>query len=77
MSLEDQQSETLAEMKTKALELEAILRETELKVEVLKRDKSLLLEELEKGKQRDKTINQLWEGNHQKIIIMEIETLIS
>jgi hypothetical protein len=63
MSLEDEQSELVAEMKTKALELEVTLRETELKVEVLKRDKSLLLEEVEKSKQRDKTINQLWEGN--------------
>jgi chromosome segregation ATPase len=62
MKLEDEQADVIAEIKTRALELEASLREHEMKVEVLKRDKALLLDELDKSKQREKTINGLWEG---------------
>lgn len=62
LKLEDEQAESMAEIKTKALELEASLREQEMRVEVLKRDKVLLLDELGKVKEREKSIVQLWEG---------------
>jgi hypothetical protein len=52
----------------KSTELEASLREAEMKLEVLKRDKTLLLEELDKGKQREKDLRDL---HHEKLQKMD------
>lgn len=64
MKLEDTAEKTRSQETQKALELEASLREAELRVEVLKRDKTMLLEDLDKAKEKEKSVNTLWEGEH-------------
>jgi hypothetical protein len=58
--LEDQ----LGKSNSSKLQIEAALRELEVKAEVLRRDKVLLLEELEKGRKHTKDVE---EHNSQKL----------
>ena len=62
MKLEDTFEKTRGQEMQRALELEASLREAELRVEVLKRDKTMLLEDLDKAREKEKAVNSLWEG---------------
>ncbi|KAJ3216542.1 hypothetical protein HDU67_009327 [Dinochytrium kinnereticum] len=67
LKLEDQISLTNATTNGRLLELEANLRETEMKAEVLRRDKIILLEEMDKAKEREKALNELHKEKIAKI----------
>ncbi|KAI8855026.1 hypothetical protein BC829DRAFT_107797 [Chytridium lagenaria] len=59
LKLEDKLTISSSSMNGRMIELEANLRETEMKAEVLRRDKTMLLEEMDKAKEREKSIYEL------------------
>ncbi|TPX69775.1 hypothetical protein SpCBS45565_g02220 [Spizellomyces sp. 'palustris'] len=61
LRLETQREKSFSDAKRKSLELEASLREADVKVEVLKRDKVMLIEELDKAKDRLKAMKTMYE----------------
>lgn len=64
MKVEDAQSSIISDATGKFLKTEADFKRADLEVQVLQRDKNLLLEELQKSKEKEKTIIYIWEGNN-------------
>jgi hypothetical protein len=64
MKVEDAQSSIISDATGKLLKTEADFKRADLEVQVFQRDKNLLLEELQKSKEKEKTIIYIWEGNN-------------
>jgi hypothetical protein len=64
MKVEDAQASITSDATGKLLKTEADFKRADLEVQVLQRDKNLLLEELQKCKEKEKTIIYIWEGNN-------------
>jgi chromosome segregation ATPase len=62
MRLEDKHQKYFSDSTEKTLELQSNLKRLALDLEVLKKDKEALLHDLNSAKEKERSINQLWEG---------------
>jgi chromosome segregation ATPase len=61
--LEDKHQTYISNATEKHLELQSSLKRLSLDLEVLRKDKEGLLSDLHAAKDKERTVNQLWEGN--------------
>lgn len=63
-------------MNEQVLSLDSKLKNALLEIQVLSRDKSSLLEELDLVKEKEKKVNQLWEGKMERANVASKNKLI-